>query len=973
MKKITIPLILISLIFAQKPYFQQDVVYDIDVTLNDSLHTLSAYEKIIYTNNSQDELDFIWFHLWPNAYKNNETAYAKQRFEQESTRFYFADEEDRGYIDSLDFKVDGESVDLEYHPEWIDVAKIHLQNSLLPGESILIETPFFVKIPKVYSRLGHSKKHYEITQWYPKPAVYDNDGWHPMPYLNMGEFYSEFGTFDVKITLPQNYRIMATGDLIDGEIEYAWLDSLASEGDKLHNLEEKEFKKRIKELTKSGDEEPGEMKTLHFHQENVHDFAWFADPKWIIQKGNLKFEESGRNVTLWSMYLPKNAELWENSIEYINDATYWYSKFYLEYPYNHVTAVDGDMSAGGGMEYPNITVISSGGSKDMLEDVIMHEVGHNWLYGIAGFNERDHAWQDEGLNTYTNIRYWEKKYGDRGETVIFSDFIQNKLKIANRVTFGWLMGYFQYNMRAVTGDEQPIDITSAEVDPGNYGSLIYGKVAVYTYYLQHYLGEEMMDKIMQEYFDKWKFKHPQPLDIRQAFESNTDADLSWYFDGVLNDTKTVNYAIKKKGDSFIVINKGELTAPVEIAYYNSKGDQVSSEWVDGFTGSKTFASPEGAVKAIADPSNLLPDLNKSNNTTKHSVGFDFVIDEPDYNKINVYWLPWLFSINEYNGWSPGALAYSGYIPTFNYGISVKPMWDFGNNKLIGSVQVQKKFYQLLGFRSFTLSAGYSDYQGRKGSKLAFNGLVRKPIISTPSTRIKATIYSHDIDKDAVTSRYYSSGKYLIGDISAKYSYRQSPLFRYSIEAGLMTSFCKNEFSKVNLSGDINWKVSKNSNTNLRGWVGYFLNDSYIPRQYRNYLSGGVDPNFNSTFVFNRMSLDDNTYPAIYESQYIQDGPALRGVVMSGNQALYSNEASWGINLTQSFTNMPLEFFVDFAGGTDLQNNYIDAGLTIDFKVIKLYLPVYQNWDEQSVLSDFDWLKERIRFEFSFNLNSISLQ
>ena len=244
-KRIVILLILISSIFAQKPYFQQHVAYDIDVTLDDSLHTLSAFEKLTYTNNSPDELDFIWFHLWPNAYKNIETAYGKQAFEQGSTRFYFADDKDRGFIDSLDFKVDGENVNLEYHPEWIDVAKIYLPNTLKPGESVLIETPFFVKIPLVFSRLGHSGKHYEITQWYPKPAVYDNDGWHPMPYLNMGEFYSEFGTFDVKITLPKNYRIMATGDLINGEAEYAWLDSLAIEGDKLNNLDKKEFKKAV--------------------------------------------------------------------------------------------------------------------------------------------------------------------------------------------------------------------------------------------------------------------------------------------------------------------------------------------------------------------------------------------------------------------------------------------------------------------------------------------------------------------------------------------------------------------------------------------------------------------------------------------------------------------------------------------------------------------------------------------------------
>ncbi|SVC09595.1 uncharacterized protein METZ01_LOCUS262449, partial [marine metagenome] len=248
MKSTFLLLINISLLFGAKDYFQQHVAYTIEVTLDDSAHTLHANEKIIYTNNSPDTLQFIWFHLWPNAYKNTETAFAKQGERFLSTRFLFSDEEDRGYIDSLDFSVDGVDAKWDYHSEWIDVAKVELPVKLAPGGQTVIETPFFVKLPEVFSRLGHTGKHYEITQWYPKPAVYDHLGWHPMPYLDMGEFYSEFGSFDVKITLPENYRIMATGDLIDGEEEYAWLDSLVTEGDSLYSLDKKAFKKAIREL-----------------------------------------------------------------------------------------------------------------------------------------------------------------------------------------------------------------------------------------------------------------------------------------------------------------------------------------------------------------------------------------------------------------------------------------------------------------------------------------------------------------------------------------------------------------------------------------------------------------------------------------------------------------------------------------------------------------------------------------------------
>ena len=161
---------------------------------------------------------------------------AKQFIRLGSTRFLYTKEKDRGYIDSLDFSVDGVSAAWDYHSEWIDVARVFLPKPLFPGKTITIETPFFVKLPKVVSRLGHTGKHFEITQWYPKPAVYHKNVWHPMPYLNMGEFYSEFGTFDVKITLPENYRIMATGDMVNAEKELAWLASLAVIGDSLKDL-----------------------------------------------------------------------------------------------------------------------------------------------------------------------------------------------------------------------------------------------------------------------------------------------------------------------------------------------------------------------------------------------------------------------------------------------------------------------------------------------------------------------------------------------------------------------------------------------------------------------------------------------------------------------------------------------------------------------------------------------------------------
>ncbi len=974
-------LIFISLLFGEKQYFQQEVAYDISVTLNDSAHTLTAFEKLVYTNHSPDTLNFIWFHLWPNAYKNDESALAKQKIKNNSTRFHYSDEKDRGYIDSLDFHSDGIQLKWEFHPEWIDVAKVHLEKPLPPEGTVVIETPFFVKLPLVFSRLGHTGKHYEITQWYPKPAVYDVNGWHPMPYLDMGEFYSEFGIFDVKITLPADYRIMATGDLVNGESEIAWLDSLALEGDALHELDKKAFKKKIKELKSGGkgngkfsfqslfgkkeeDQSPKEYKTVHFHQENVHDFAWFADQKWIVRKGKLWLADSTHQVTIWSMYLPKNAELWENSIEYSHDAGYWYSRFYGNYPYNHITAVDGDMSAGGGMEYPNITVISSGGSKDLLEFVIMHEVGHNWLYGILGSNERDYAFLDEGLNEYTNIRYWEKKYPERNGQIIVQDFIQNKLKIAHNLDFRWVMGYLGYQTRAITGDDQPINIPSEEFHEGNYSSIVYGKTGIFTRYLQHYLGEDKMNEVMQDFYETWKFRHPSPDDFKASFTKHVEKDLSWFFDDVINDTKVADYGVGELNENTVLIeNYGTMSPPVELAFYNNDNVEIERIWLEGFEGNKQVSLAEGTHRVVIDPDNYMPDISRMNNATSKGIKPHFVFDQPIFYENDVNILPW-FKWSAYNGFSPGISLYSGFAPGYPYGISVLPVWDFENERITGSVTATRSFYQKFGFRSYTIRSNISRYEGRTGGMIYLSGLLRKPIVSTPSTTLSAKLFYHDIDSNAVNSDYYTSGIISTLQLEGNYQLRVNPFLNYSIDFHATSGIQEDFFSTLSLSGSIKWRYQEDLTIKARAWVGSTVTGDSIPNQYKIWMSGGLDADFENTYIFNRTDNDKDskgsTYD-VYDEQFLEEGPALRGAVLKA-----SEETAWGLNIDHTLPYLPFDIFMDVAGASDLKQSYSDFGLKMKLGIVIIYLPIYQSWEkDDNMITNFEWLKSRARFELSF--------
>ena len=394
---------------AVSQYWQQEVNYKIDVTLDDKLHSITGFEKIEYINNSPDTLKFIWFHLWPNAYKNDKTAFSDQLLENGKTNFYFSGKDEKGYINRLDFKVNNITAQSEDHPQHIDIVRIILPEPLAPGQRATITTPFHVKLPYNFSRSGHDGDSYQLTQWYPKPAVYDKSGWHPMPYLDQGEFYSEFGSFDVQITVPKNYVVAATGEL-QNEDEKKWLADRASFDWKPVTRKVKNSSGGLKSITQLSPESAKETKTLQFKQSRVHDFAWFADKRFIVNRDTCLLH-SGKIITAASYYTPADKNFWDNSLQFAKDAVRHYSNQVGEYPYEVVSVVQGPESFGGGMEYPTITIISPTGNTRDIDNTIAHEIGHNWFYGILASNERAHPWMDEGMNSFYDDKYFSLKYG----------------------------------------------------------------------------------------------------------------------------------------------------------------------------------------------------------------------------------------------------------------------------------------------------------------------------------------------------------------------------------------------------------------------------------------------------------------------------------------------------------------------------------------------------------------------------------
>jgi hypothetical protein len=540
----------------QFAYWQQEVHYTIDVSLNDTEHTLEGFLKLRYINHSPDTLRFIWFHVWPNAFKNDRTAFTEQALQNGETDFYFSSREKRGYINRLDFRVANNTLKTEDHPQHIDIIKVYLPAPLLPGQETEINTPFHVKLPANFSRGGHTGHAYQVTQWYPKPAVYDRTGWHPMPYLDQGEFYSEFGSFDVRITVPEGYVVAATGDL-QNESEKEWLKTKADIANQTPEAKSKKApskfvakkpvpkkpiakkpvakktsstaKKKTPVQRKPADEladkpvrvqRPSQtFKTLQFKQNNVHDFAWFADSAFIVKQDTIQLK-SGRVVQAMSFYRSGKSEGWGKSIQYIKDAVHFRSNAIGEYPYNVVSVVEAKMGFEGGMEYPTITSISPGMDEKQLDMTIEHEIGHNWFYGILASNERDHPWMDEGVNTYYDNRYKAIKYPNPD----YPKWVQKRLPD----NFEEL----PVDGLAKIKKDQPVATHSADFTSLNYMVMSYLKTGFLVQHLENAIGAQRFDSCMQAYYRQWQFKHPYPQDFQKSFTVGDGKAVQSFFDSL---------------------------------------------------------------------------------------------------------------------------------------------------------------------------------------------------------------------------------------------------------------------------------------------------------------------------------------------------------------------------------------------------------------------------------------------------------
>jgi hypothetical protein len=593
---------LISLLIFQvgsAQYWQQAVDYTMEVSLDTDTALYNGTQKIVYTNNSPETLHKVFYHLYFNAFKpGSEMAVRLKNAADKNRRFKIDVDsltlDQQGYLKVKGLTQDGvllSPVDSE------TILEVPLNQPIPPGGSSTFELSFDGHVPDVIRRAGKNSSEgvaFSMAQWYPKMAEYDREGWNADPYTGR-EFHGVWGDFDVKITLNKKFVVAASGYLQNAEdIGMGYSD-------------------RKKPKSKKGNV------TWHFIAPQVHDFTWAADPDYVHDT-----YPGPNDVTLHFFYKnnPDIIDNWKKLQPHTAKLMEFYNEKIGVYPYKQYSVVQG---GDGGMEYAMLTLITGGRKYGSLFGVTAHELAHSWFQHILATNETKHEWMDEGFTTFIS-------------TLAEDEILEENKDFPLE---GSYRGYFNL---AGSGMEMP-QSTNANRYEHNYAyeSTAYNKGAVFLGQLGYIVGKDNLYKILQTYYDEWKFKHPLPNDLRQIAERVSGLQLQWFLTDWTQTTNKIDYAVSavntvEKGTQILLKRKELMPMPLEvlIQYKNGetelhyipisllrgeKENPYTIDWIvqkdwnwANLEYSFVVDKPKEEIQVIViDPSNLMADIDKNDN------------------------------------------------------------------------------------------------------------------------------------------------------------------------------------------------------------------------------------------------------------------------------------------------------------------------------------------------------------------------
>ena len=576
--------------------------YTIDVQLEHGSRSLRGRERIHWRNISANPTSELQFHLYWNAWRDADSTWLRERRLGGATLTQRPDAWGGTDVRALRVIYPGRVEELQSRIRFVapddgnaadrTVMTVPLSRPVGPNESIDIDLQWSAKIPRPFSRTGYIGDYYFFGQWFPKLGVLEDAGWNTHQFHSGTEFYSDYGVYDVGMTVPRGFVVGASG----------------------------------RELN-STDNANGT--TVHrFHAEDVHDFAWTASPHFVVRTRTFEHSTLPR-VQMRLLMQPDHAGQEARHFAAAEAALKYYGEWFGAYPYDYITIVDpAFQSASGGMEYPTLFTAGSRWiappGVTVPEAVTIHEAGHQWWYGAVGSNEFEDAWMDEGLNEFSEARADEAAFGSSNFLVrrYFGGFIPWVFRDIPVKRY-WDDGLAGYRAQAESDAEAT---PSFRYWPSTGGNITYFKTALWLHTLERSLGWPALQGIMSTYFARWQFRHPRPSDFFQAVSDGAGRDMTPFFDQVYRGSSTFDYGVQQlvstgiAGGRFrttVVARRfGEATFPVDVVTTFADGSQKTEHW-DGVERRAMYVY-EGATKARAvevDPKRiLLLDVNYTNNS-----------------------------------------------------------------------------------------------------------------------------------------------------------------------------------------------------------------------------------------------------------------------------------------------------------------------------------------------------------------------
>jgi hypothetical protein len=509
---------------AQDYRWQQRVEYVMDVRLDVKTHKVNGTQKLTYFNNSKDTLSKVYYHLYFNAFQPGSMMDVRSRNIMDpdprvGERISKLKDDEIGYQHIQSLKQDGKDVSYIINGTILEVT---LNKPVLPIGKTVLEMAFESQVPIQIRRSGRNSREgiaYSMTQWYPKMAEYDFQGWHAYQYVAR-EFHGVWGDFDVKITLDPSYVVGGTGKLQNADkVGYGYEKSGPSVKRPEGNL------------------------TWQFTAKNVHDFAWAADPEYAHEKMQVP---NGPELHFFYQPGEKTTDNWKKMQEQAVKHFEFMNKTFGKYPYESYSIIQG---GDGGMEYPMCTLITGERSFGSLVGVMAHEAAHSWFQGVLASNEALHPWMDEG----------------------FTDFASNEsMSVLFNQENPHLPSYGGYFALVKSGLQEPASQPSDHFNTNRaYSTVAYNMGTVFLHQLKYIIGEKVFYRGMRQYFNAWKFKHPEPNDFIRVMEKVSGLKLNWYLNYWINTTKRIDYGIKSivsnNNETFVTLERvGEFPMPVDL-------------------------------------------------------------------------------------------------------------------------------------------------------------------------------------------------------------------------------------------------------------------------------------------------------------------------------------------------------------------------------------------------------------------------